>query len=119
MSRAHTMQVALTAFSRRDCGNLRSFQLNVQNANMFKERAGQGRTWLGSTSEEVVKWAWRMHDQVRATQITAAAAAAGFSSPVVSNSASSLSLCFSSNPTNISQVVIVHLHINSTFIPPT
>ncbi|XP_057781694.1 AP2-like ethylene-responsive transcription factor TOE3 isoform X2 [Salvia miltiorrhiza] len=63
-----------------------------------QERAGQGRTGLGSTSEEVVKWAWRMHDQVRATPIIAASS--GFSSPYPT----ALNFCFSSNPTNVSHI---------------
>ncbi|KAL1558098.1 APETALA2-like protein 1, variant 2 [Salvia divinorum] len=58
----------------------------------YEEMAGHG---MSSSSEEVVKWAWRMH---HATPTTAASS--GFSSPVFSNSTPPRNLCFSSNPTN-------------------
>ncbi|XP_047979915.1 ethylene-responsive transcription factor RAP2-7-like [Salvia hispanica] len=96
------LKLGISTPSSKEIGNLGGFQFHIQNANMLKERASQEHTGLGSISEEV-RWAWQMHDQVRATPITAAASS-GFSSPVVSNSASSLSLCFSSNPTDISQI---------------
>ncbi|XP_047973966.1 ethylene-responsive transcription factor RAP2-7-like isoform X2 [Salvia hispanica] len=59
----------------------------------YEGRAGHG---MSSSSEEVVKWAWRMH---HATPTTAASS--GFSSPVFSNSTPSLNLCFSSNHSNV------------------
>ncbi|KAG6415083.1 hypothetical protein SASPL_122485 [Salvia splendens] len=59
----------------------------------YEERAGHGMSY---SSEEVVKWAWRMHHATPST-----AASSGFSSPVFSNSTPSLNLCFSSNPTNV------------------
>ncbi|XP_057781698.1 AP2-like ethylene-responsive transcription factor TOE3 isoform X6 [Salvia miltiorrhiza] len=119
------LNLGISTSSPKETANLGSFQF--QNANMFKlhvensaatkpcdsplnglpvilnppnyeERAGQGRTGLGSTSEEVVKWAWRMHDQVRATPIIAASS--GFSSPYPT----ALNFCFSSNPTNVSHI---------------
>ncbi|KAG6432881.1 hypothetical protein SASPL_104471 [Salvia splendens] len=69
------LKLGISTPSSKEIGNLGGFQFHIQNANMFNE------TGLGSSSEEVVKWAWRMHDQVRATPITAAAAASsGFSS---------------------------------------
>ncbi|KAH6810440.1 hypothetical protein C2S51_024202 [Perilla frutescens var. frutescens] len=81
--------------------------LNPKVSPTYEERAAQERTELAS-SQEVVNWAWQMHDQVRATPITAlsTAASSGFSSPattVFSGSASyptALNLCFSSYPTS-------------------